>query len=64
MLKGDSKGDAAMRLTWKDAVSTVTLGMIAAVYVAFLADANLPIIGSAPRAASQPAQLRGVPGVG
>ena len=35
-----------MRLTWKDAVTTVAMAVIVAVYVAFLAKAGWPLLGS------------------
>jgi hypothetical protein len=34
-----------MKLTWRDTVSTLTLGVIVAVYAAYLADAGLWLIG-------------------
>jgi hypothetical protein len=38
-----------MRLTWKDTAATVLTAAIVALYVAFLVDANLPLV-SGPRA--------------
>lgn len=35
-----------MRLTWKDAVATISTGLIIVVYVAYLAGADAPIIDS------------------
>ena len=33
-----------MRLTWRDGVTTVTMGLVTAVYLAFLLGADLPIV--------------------
>lgn len=35
-----------MKLTWKDGVTTVTMGLVTAAYLAFLLDADLPIVNT------------------